>query len=95
MNRVPGEIRPLAAARGTVFPVDLAIRVADLANPLSLDGQRDRRLCAGGRPTAGGRLLLLPISQGSCRGAVMRAPKFFGRAGVQSPSQICSYFSKV
>ena len=52
----------------------------DLDIPLSVDEQRGRRPCAGGRPTAGGRLLLRPISQGACRksrahaGSVMISP---------------------
>src|SRR6516165_6800902 len=57
----------LALACGTDLPIDHDIRVGDPANPLSFDGQPGRRLCAGGRPTAGYRLLLCPISQGACR----------------------------
>src|SRR5215471_7760587 len=61
------ENRELAVARGTAFLVEYAVRGGDLGNPLSVDGQRGRHPYAGGRPTAGGRLLLRPISQGACR----------------------------
>src|SRR5215470_13509887 len=62
---------------GTKFSAEHDLRVGDLDNPLSIDRQHCRRPCAGGRPTAGGRLLLRPISQMACRkspaGAVMMA----------------------
>jgi len=40
---------------------------ADLDDPQSVDRQAGLRACAGGRPTAGDRPLLHPLSQGACR----------------------------
>jgi len=40
---------------------------ADLDDPQSVDRQAGLRACAGGRPTAGDRPLLRPLSQGACR----------------------------
>ena len=61
------EIGELAVALGLYVPVEHADGVGDLRNPLSIDAWCGRCPYAGGRPTAGGRLVLRPISQDACR----------------------------
>jgi hypothetical protein len=88
-DRDDDENGQLAVARGFQFPVEHTDGVRNMGNSLPVDEQLGRSPCADGRPAAGGRLLLRPISPGACRrksraGAVMMGQR------LSSPSQSCS-----